>query len=139
MNVFSISFSFQMVKFAIIATVCLILATATTGEPIPRADPDYTEHKVVNSDSKTSSYTDSYSSYPDKGAYVAAPEAYAAYAAAPYPAVRYRSYVAPASYVAPRYVVRAAAPVYDDNVYVTDEYGRTSSVSRASAYRLGYF
>lgn len=130
-----------MVKFAIIAAAaCLLLATTSTGEPIPRADPDYTEHKVVNSDSKTSSYTDSYSSYPDKGAYVSAPEAYAAYSAAPFPAVRYRSYAAPAAaYVAPRYVVRAAAPVYDDNVYVTDEYGRTSSVSRASAYRLGYF
>lgn len=129
-----------MVKYAIIAAACLLLATTVTGEPIPRADPDYTEHKVVNSDQKTSSYTDSYSSYPDKGAYVSAPEAYSAYAAAPYPAVRYRSYAAPAAaYVAPRYVVRAAAPVYDDNVYVTDEYGRTSSVSRASAYRLGYF
>lgn len=129
-----------MIKFATVVAACLLLAASTTGEPIPRADPDYTEHKVVNSDSKTSSYTDSYSSYPDKGAYVAAPEAYAAYAAAPYPAVRYRSYAAPAAYVAaPRYVVRAAAPVYDDNVYVTDEYGRTTSISKASAYRLGYY
>lgn len=129
-----------MIKFAIVVAACLLLAASTTGEPIPRADPDYTEHKVVNSDSKTSSYTDSYSSYPDKGAYVSAPEAYSAYAAAPYPAVRYRSYAAPAAYVAaPRYVVRAAAPVYDDNVYVTDEYGRTTSISKASAYRLGYY
>lgn len=129
-----------MMKVAFVVAACALLAASTSGEPIPRADPDYTEHKVVNSDSKTSSYTDSYASYPDKGAYVSAPEAYSAYSAVPFPAARYRSYVAPSAYVAaPRYVVRAAAPVYDDNVYVTDEYGRTTSVSKAAAYRLGYY
>lgn len=129
-----------MNKPLFVVAICLLQVLSSLGEPIP--DPDYTEHKVVNQDSKTSSYTDSYTNdgagaggnaisayYAAPRAFYSAPRSYVSYPA-------YRSY--PATYY-PRYVSYAAPAAYaDDNVYITDNYGRTTSVSKASAYRGFY-
>lgn len=137
----TVLFWFQMNKPLFFVAICLLQAISSLGEPIP--DPDYSEHKVVNQDSKTSSYTDSYTSdggnaissyYAAPRAYYSAPRSYVSYAA---PAPTYR-YSYPAYY--PRYAYAAPAPAAyaDDNVYITDNYGRTTSVSKASAYRGFY-
>lgn len=153
-GVWTTLFFLQMSKALFLAAVCLLQVLSAIGTPVP--DPDYAEHKTVSEDTRRTSHTDSYSSYPDSGAavnaasaYYAAPRAYSAYSGCP--SCYYSSYSYPKYYSAPRYVSYAApryvsysspvggGGVVDDNVYITDNLGRTTHVSKASNYRGTYY